>query len=345
MTGPRGDAPRKPTLEDVARAAGVSRALVSIVMREAPGASDETRARVQDVARELGYRPDARARLLAKQATRLIGVVYRVDALHHADLLASIYDEAEAAGYEIVLSGRTEHHDERKAVDALLDYRCDAVLILGTDLADATLNQVAKTVPLISVGRRVPGAGGRLDAIRSDDPEGVRQLVAHLAGMGHRDIVHVDGGVGTISADRRKAYRTAMTALGLRDHCNVITGDGRREAGVRAADALLEMDPRPTAVVCFNDETALGLMRQLVRKGYEVPGDVAVVGFDGSRLSKLAVRELTTIRQDVEALGRASVRRAIERLEGEDGGPQDVVLPVAFIDGETTSAPRPAAGA
>lgn len=339
MTGSRGEAPRKPTLEDVARAAGVSRALVSIVMREAPGASEETRARVLQVAEEIGYRPDARARLLARSDSRLLGVVYRVDALHHADLLAVIYDEVEAAGYELILSGRTEHHDERKAVDALLDYRCDAVLLLGPDLPDASINSYARIVPLVSLGRRIPGAIGRIDCVRSNEDDGIRAAVEHLAALGHRDIIHVDGGAGTISADRRKAYRATMTALGLRDHVHVLTGDARREGGVRAADALLAMDPRPTAVVCFNDETALGLMRALVRKGYSVPGDVSVVGYDGSRLSKLAVRELTTVRQDVEGLSRLAVRKAVERLASGNAEPTDSVLPAVLIEGETTAAP------
>ena len=124
----------RPTLEDVARHAGVSRALVSIVMRDVPGASDETRARVRRAADEIGYRPDPRARRLRQLRTKLLGVTFAAGQEFHAELVDGVYAAADEFGYEVVLSGVTRHHDEQRAVRTLLDDRCEAVLLLGPEL-------------------------------------------------------------------------------------------------------------------------------------------------------------------------------------------------------------------
>ena len=311
------DSIRKPTLEDVARAAGVSRALASIVMREAPGASARTRARVMAVADDLGYRPDVRARLLARASTRLLGVEYRVDSLHHADLIAPIYLAAEDAGYELILSGRTRHHDERHAVNTLLGYRCDALLMLGPDLGEPEINRLAETLPVVLAGRRMTHPAIGVDSVRTDEHAGLDLAVRHLAELGHLDIVHIDGGRNTIASDRRRGYRAAMTRLGLSDRIRILDGDGLVDGGIRAGERLLAIEPRPTGVVAYNDETAWGVMRALAGHGVAVPDDISVVGYDDTVLSQAAPRALTTIHQDAEAIGREAVSHAIRRLETE----------------------------
>src|SRR5687767_6073717 len=117
----------RPTMEDVAAHAGVSRALVSIVYRDVPGASDATRARVLAAGAELGYRPDHRARLLGRQRTRLIGVTFDVRQSFHGDLIDSLYSEAESLGYDLTLSAVTPSRPETQAIQSLLDYRCEAL--------------------------------------------------------------------------------------------------------------------------------------------------------------------------------------------------------------------------
>ena len=259
--------PRKPTLVDVARAAGVSRALVSIIIRGAPGASEETRARVLKIADELGYQPDVRARLLARSSPRLIGVTYKVGSLHHADLLSPIYETAEAAGYEVILSGRTRRHDERHATDALIGYRCDALLIISPEVPEAELQRLSTTVPVLSLGRRMLHATTDVDVVRTDEVAGIRMAIDHLARLGHRRIAHVDGGTGVIGSDRRRAYREHMTRLGLREDVHIVPGGDNGEAGRRAGRHLLREPDRPTAVICYNDECAWGVMRALADDG------------------------------------------------------------------------------
>jgi DNA-binding LacI/PurR family transcriptional regulator len=335
-----GNGTRKPTLVDVAKAAGVSRALVSIIVRGAPGASDETRARVLAMAEELGYRPDTRARLLARSASRLLGVTYKVGSLHHADLLSPIYETAEAAGYEVILSGQTHQHDEHRAINVLLGYRCDAMLMISPDMTEAELQRLATTMPVLSLGRRMLHGAGGVDVVRTDEDTGIRLAVEHLVGLGHRRIAHVDGGHRTIASDRRRPYREHMTRLGLRDEIHVVTGGDDGESGRRGARALFAGDRLPTAVIVYNDESAWGVMRTLADHGLAVPQDVSVVGYDGSAVARMAPHELTTIRQDVAGLGHRAVERLIARLE-QDVPVGDLVLVPTFAPGETTG-PAPA---
>ncbi|MDF2830715.1 MAG: LacI family transcriptional regulator, partial [Mycobacterium sp.] len=139
----------RPTLEDVARRAGVSRALVSIVMREAPGASDVTRARVRAAADAIGYRPDPRARRLRQLRTGLIGVMFGVGQEFHAELVDGVYAAAQDTGYDVVLSGVTPHHDERRALHALVDDRCEGIVLLGPSTSARELAELDTRVPVV----------------------------------------------------------------------------------------------------------------------------------------------------------------------------------------------------
>ena len=153
---------RRPTLADVAARAGVSTALVSIVMREAPGASAATRERVLAIADELGYRPDIRARLLRRSRSRLLGVVFGVQHAFHGDLVGGLYAAADRVGYELALSAVTPGRDEERAVGSLLQDRCEALVLLGPQAPTAYLADARGPAP--GGGRRPRGAqpgGGR----------------------------------------------------------------------------------------------------------------------------------------------------------------------------------------
>ncbi|HET9522461.1 MAG TPA: LacI family DNA-binding transcriptional regulator [Candidatus Limnocylindrales bacterium] len=328
---------RRPTLEDVAKASGVSRALVSIVIRRAPGASEATRERVLRVAAEIGYRPDARARLLATTSTRLIGVVFNVQHAFHADLLPGIYAAAETVGYEVVLSGTTPDHDERRAIDTLLGYRCDALLVLGAESSERRIADLATRLPVVVVGRRL--AAARTDALRTDDAAGMRLAVEHLVGLGHEDIVHVDGGPGIKASDRRRGYRAAMRRAGLAGRIRIVAGGQTTEQGAAAGARVLALAEPPTAIVAFDDDCAFGLIDALRSGGIAVPVGISVVGYDGSRFSRSPLSNLTTVGQDATALASLAVTRAVARLEGYEGTDHDVVLQPRLLVRGTTAAP------
>jgi DNA-binding LacI/PurR family transcriptional regulator len=328
---------RRPRLQDVAVSAGVSPATVSLVLRGAPGPSAATRDRVLDAASRLGYRPDRAASLLARRRSRLIGVVMDVRSTFHAQLVEDVHEAAEEHGYDLVLSTVTRTRDDRRAVETLLDSRCEALVLLGPDAPAARLSALARQLPVVAVGRPVSADG--VDVVRAADDEGVAQAVEHLAGLGHRRIAHVDGGRGPIATARRRGYERAMRRRGLGEHLQVVGGDPGEESGARAARTLFGSDPRPTAVVTYNDASAVGLLDALLRGGVDVPGEVSVVGYDDSPLSRLAHIDLTTVSQDSPQLTRLAVAAVVERLDGGRTEQREVVVPPHLVVRGTTGPP------
>jgi DNA-binding LacI/PurR family transcriptional regulator len=232
---------RRPTLSDVAALAGVSKSLVSIVMRGEPGAGAETRRRVLDAATRLGYQPDSRARLLRSGRSRLLGVVFGIQHAFHADLVTDLYTAARETGYELALSAVTPQRDEEEAVTGLLQDRCEALILLGPQSPAARLTRLADRLPVVAVARGVRGAA--VDVVRSADADGLRLAVDHLAGLGHRRIAHIDGGRAPGAADRRRGYREAMHRHGLDAEIRVVPGGLTEEDGAEAARTLLASRP------------------------------------------------------------------------------------------------------
>lgn len=335
--GPEG---KRPTLADVAARAGVSTALVSIVMRGAKGASDRTREHVLRAAKEIGYRPDTRARLLRSSRSRLLGVQFGLQQPFHADLVEGVYAAAEPAGYQIALSAVAPTRGERHAVETLLADRCEALILLGPQAPAAQLAEAAAQLPVVSVARRLRRTAG-IDVVRTADDDGARQAVGHLVALGHRDIVHIDGGKAPGAADRRRGYRTAMSRHGLSGYARIQAGGLTEEDGAAAARALLGGGPMPTAVLAFNDRCATGVLDAFLRAGVPVPGEVSVVGFDNSHLARLAHIDLTTVGQDIPRLASLAVGRAIARLDGEPAAEREIVIAPHLVVRGTTAAPRP----
>ncbi|MFJ3672690.1 LacI family DNA-binding transcriptional regulator [Streptomyces sp. NPDC090106] len=338
-------------MADVARKAGVSRALVSIVFRNQPGAGEETRQRVLRVADEIGYRPDNAARLLARGRSRTIGVMFIVHQTFHTDLIEGVYPEAERLGYDVLLSAAAEGRSEAKAVEALLAHRCEALILLGSgsgagegldEIDAAYLHDLGGRAATVSVGRRVPQAP--VDFVHSAEGKGVRLAMDHLIELGHRRIVHIDGGRGPGSAERRRAYRASMRRHGLDAEIRVIPGEHTERSGIETGQLLLaERErglPLPTAVLAGNDRCAMGVLMAMTRGGVEVPRDLSVVGYDDSHLSHLMPVGLTTVRQDARLMAQSAVRFAVERLEKPELEPREAVLDSRLVV-RGTSGPVP----
>lgn len=325
-------AARPPTMEDVAARAGVSRALVSIVFRNQPGASEETRRRVRDVASVLGYAPDQRARLLGRKRSGQLGVAFGLQHGFHGELVEAMYAPAEHAGYELVLTGFAPSRSEGRAIDDLLAYRCEAVIVVGPTMRTQDLVAVSKQLPTVVLARRVPGGG--VDVVRTDDIDGARQATQHLIAQGHHRILHIDGGRAPGAAERRRGYRQAMVAAGL-DPMPFVSGgltemDGAR-AGTTVADMLRRRRGKPIAVFTFNDQCALGLVHVVRAAGFAVPDDLAVVGYDDSRVARLPWVELTTIAQDIQQLAERAVHQAITRTHQPAGSQETIVAPELVV--------------
>jgi DNA-binding LacI/PurR family transcriptional regulator len=323
-------------MESVAAEAGVSRALVSIVFRNQPGASAETRSRVLAVADRIGYRPDHRAQLLGRKRTGLIGVVFGIRHTFHGDLVESLYAAAEPVGYEVALSAVVPNRDERTAIEALQSYRCEALVLLGPELVEEELLALARAVPVVIVARslsRRARALNQLDVVRSDDTAGATAAVEHLRSLGHTDIWHVDGGRAAGATERRRGYRTAMRRADL--PTRVLPGGLTEERGTAAAKKLLAQPHQPSAVTVFNDRSAVGLIDTLRRAGVHAPQDLSVLGYDDDHVARLPSVNLTTMRQDITQLAAAAMEQALDQLNGKPC--RETVIPPALVVRGTTS--------
>lgn len=329
-------------MADVAREAGVSRSLVSIVFRGAEGASAATRERVLAAAAELGYRPDSLAQGLRRNRSRHLGVLFSLRRPFEVELVENMYPVAEQLGYRLLLGPFTPGRGQDAVIDELLGYRCAGLIVVGPELHARDLEPLIKEVAVVEVGRDV--SHGVLDVIRNDDAVGTRQAVDHLIGLGHRDIAYVDGGDNPGADRRRDGYRAAMHDHGLAGHVRVVPGGYTEGEGAEAGVRLLAEGPS-TAVIAANDLCAIGLLDVVIRAGLRVPEDLSVIGYDDSRFGILPGIDLTSVRQNIPRTARLAVKTVAARLDKPTRKPRELVTqPKLTIRGSTAPPPTNSAG-
>ena len=328
---------RRPTMADIARHVGVSRPLVSIVMRGADGASEATRQRVLQAAAELGYRPDSLAQGLRSNRTRHLGVLFALRRPFEVELVEDMFPVVEKLGYHLLLGATTAVRGQEAVTDELLRYRCEGLIVVGPELHAHRLDPIAEEVPVVEIGRGV--TRGPVDVVRNDDALGTRQAVDHLVALGHRSIAFVSGGDNPGADEREAGYREAMIGHGLAAELRVVPGGYTEDQGANAAQILLA-DRLPTAVIASNDLSAIGLLDCMLRAGVRVPEDLSVVGYDDSRFARLPGIDLTSVRQDVAQMAELAVQAVVERLELPPREPKNVALPPQLVIRGTTSPPR-----
>jgi DNA-binding LacI/PurR family transcriptional regulator len=337
-------------MEDVAREAGVSRALVSLVMRERPNVSEERRRRVLAAAAKLGYRPNAMARSLASRRTKTVGVI--LDDLRNpffAEIAGGVEELASEAGYQLLLAaGGRQARRERVALDALLEHRVSGIILVSPRMPAGDIAAAAAEAPLVIVGRSVRGVDA--DSVLINEAHGAGLVLDHLIGLGHERIAHVDGGSGAGGPQRRAAYLRIMRAHRLARHALVIPGDFTEEAGVSAAGELLRRAELPTAIFAANDMVAAGLLGGLDRAGVQVPDDVSIVGYDNISIAHLAHVSLTTVDQPRTEMGRLALELLLDRIDNRRANEVRLIEPSLVVRSttappRTVAAPRAAAAA
>lgn len=319
----------RPTIKDVAARAGVSIATVSRALNDKGDVSTETRERVREVAREVGYSADPSARSLVTHKTRLVAVVVGDNAGHRdlslvffGKVLAAISGRLAQSSYDPVLLPRG---------DIGTDHRFDAAVLIGVDDDDPLIAQLdARDIPLVGVDVR---CAGNAAYVGSDHADGVRLALGHLHALGHRRVAHIAGALNTrAGTERLDAFRRDARALGLDPSEELVRqGDFSSASGYRETCALLALDKRPTAIVAASDLMALAALQAIRDAGLEPGHDVAVVGFDDLEAAALAHPPLTTVRQDRRELGTVAATRAIELIEQPDVPARETVLPVELV--------------
>ncbi len=331
-------------MEDVAREAQVSRALVSLVMREQPNVSEERRTRVLEAAARLGYRPNAMARSLASRRTKTVGVL--LDDLRNpffAEIAGGVEELASELGYQVLLAaGGRQARRERAALAALLEYRVDGIILVSPRMRVADIAAAAAEAPLAVVGR--PARGVDAAFVLIDETRGAELVLEHLVGLGHVRIAHVDGGNGAGGPQRRAAYIRGMKQRRLGHHVQVIAGDFTEEAGASAARELVA-DGRtargqlPTAIFAANDMIAAGLLGGFDHAGLEVPEDISIIGYDNIGIAHLAHVALTTVDQPRTEMGRLALELVLDRIEHRRPSVVRTLEPTLVVRA-TTAAPR-----
>ncbi|MDI5980391.1 LacI family DNA-binding transcriptional regulator [Amycolatopsis magusensis] len=331
----------RPTMEDVAARAGVSRALVSLVMRNSPKVSEQRRTAVLKAADELGYQPHVMARSLASRTSTVLGVmVSDLRNAFFADVVEGLDSAAQAAGFDLILNtGSRSPAREQAALRSLLSFRPAGVILLSPVLSAAAVEKAAEQCPLVLVSRT--SRLSTVDTVNDDGTAGVALAVDHLVERGHRRIVHFDGGSAASAAARRRGYRAAMARHGLEPR--IVRSEHTDTAGEKAVRELLSsVDSRelPTAVISGNDFNAVGVISAFEEAGFRVPEDVSVVGYDNTSLAALRHVWLTTVDQPRLEMGRLAVEALLERVRGERDEPMRHLLHPSLVVRGTTAAPR-----
>jgi DNA-binding LacI/PurR family transcriptional regulator len=325
---------------DVARRAGVSKSLVSLVMRGVGNVSEEKRRRVLDVAARLGYRPNAAARSLVRRRTGLLGVL--LSDLHNpffAEVIDGIQAEAAAQGYRTILgTGDREERSEARALETMLELRTEGLILASPVLPMRTIAAAGAELPTVLVARRSSLAD--VDSVTNDDVAGAGLAVEHLASLGHRRVAHVDGGRGAGALERRRGYVRAMERRGLGALVRVAPGSYTEDGGRDGTAALLARGPRPTAIFAANDLAAIGVLSALADRGLRVPEDVSVVGYDNTALAAVRQVNLTTVDQPRPEIGRRAVSLLVERLHGRRRTTRHVLVAPTLVVRGTTAPPR-----
>jgi DNA-binding LacI/PurR family transcriptional regulator len=206
-------------------------------------------------------------------------------------------------------------------VRQLLEHRVEALACFNPDPTSPALRQALELMPMIWLGERT--AEPRADVVRTDDDTGLRLLVEHLVGLGHREIVYAGGLDGSVGRDRAAAYRSAMATCGLAERIDVVEVGFGEEDGARAAAVLLTRPELPTAVIGCSDHCGAGLIAALGRAGISVPGQVSVTGYDDSDIAATSYNDLTAVRQDVDLTVDATLSAIMRRLEDPAAPPRE----------------------
>lgn len=306
-----------PTIRSVAERAGVSKSLVSLVMRGSPQVSEARRMAVLEAATELGYRTNALARSLGQRRTQSIGVV--VSDLANPvflDMLGGFEEVSEAAGLRIVLGGgRRDAARVARLIDTFVELRVEAISIFGTvpGLRRDALPVAACPVVLVSSPDL---RARRVDVVDDDDVRGAVLAVEHLISLGHRRIAHIAGPPGGVARSRRAGYEDAMRRARRGRWIRVENGDFTEETGYRAGLRLLRHPGRrPQAIFGCDDMAAVGVLTAADELGIPVPGRLSVVGYDDTTLARIGHVSLTSVDPNGREIGRRAAAFAVERIE------------------------------
>jgi LacI family transcriptional regulator len=328
------------TLEEIARAAGVSPSTVSRILNGTVRVSSEKREAVEQAIAQFRYRPNVLARSLASGRSNTIGVLTQtVASPFYAEWLRGIEEALHEPGFTpVFVSSRWNIDEERTRIEQLIARRVDGIIVLHGQLDESYLEDFSRQTPIVVLGRSLEDSPV-LAGFPIDNVQGAFDATQHLIAQGHRKIAFIAGPTThTDALERLVGYRMALDQAGIGfDAIRVEQGDFVETGGVAAMERLLERGVGFTAVFCANDQTAYGARLVLYRRGLRVPEDVSLVGFDDVPTSQYATPPLTTVRQPIYELGQQAAAAIVALIRKEPITRNPV--PLSLVVRETTCPP------
>lgn len=326
-----------PTLAEVAKVAGVSLMTASRAINNRPGVSPEKREDILRIADEMGYVVNRAAQKLTGARTRIIAVVAELHTPFTSDLLLGMGAVARAADYEMLVYSLPVR--DRRPPGSILDLLrqiVDGVIVILPYESDYLESMATAHIPVVTIEQ---GAVSAFPSVTADNYQGGLSALQHLIELGHRRIAHIAGNDRLTSArDRRRAYHDILAQARLPyDPDLEVDGDFSRKGGFEAAQKLLALADRPTAIFAANDISAYGAIAAIREAGLSVPGDISVVGFDDIPIASQLHPQLTTVRQPLQQMARAAVNLLLALVAGLDAPSEQIVLPTQLILRESTT--------
>lgn len=308
------------SIKDIARLAGVSHSTVSRALRKSPLIPAATADRIQRIADQAGYTASAVARSLVTRRTHTIGVVVTSIAdPFNGEVFAGIEELANLHGYSVVLANsHGEAEREVAVVRALKEQRFDGVLVASSRVGALYMGKLSELqIPIVLINSHHTTEFAH--SVTIDNVNGAYRAVRHLIALGHREIAYIGDRFGLGSnADRKTGYRKALreSAIDIRPAL-IVSGDGKPDGAIAALRKLLALPARPTAIFCYNDMTALGVLREAAEQGLQLPRQLSVAGFDDLFFAPLLNPPLTTIHQPRQEIGRMAMKLLLALLQGK----------------------------
>ncbi len=335
------------TIYDVAKKAGVSIATVSRVLNKKDNVSEETKQRVMDAIEELNYVPNMIASaLMTKKMSTLSLLIPDVINPFFSEIARGVEDAANNYNYNVIVCN-TDYDLKKEAVylNLLKQKSVDGFIVASAIYNDKNVYDLIKQdYPLVLLGREIDGIekNTRTDVIVSNDICGGYQATKHLIELGHRKIDLILGPKEIkVNRDREKGYRKALRDHGIAvDKNRIHNGRFKIEFGCSKALEILRKKEQPTAIFAGNDIIAIGVLRAAKSLGYDVPGDLSVVGYDNTILAEIADPPLTTINQQMYKMGYMAAEMLIKRLKGDKKPAQRVIFETKLVVRKSTAKPR-----
>lgn len=332
------------TIKDVAKAAGVSHTTVSRALRDNPTIAATTTANIKQLAEEMGYVPNHMARGLKMQRSGVLGVIVRrVDDPFFGQVLDGIEDVTRAASYNLFLA--VSHNDpsvENDIIESMIEQRVDGIIVCSTRISPIGRKRLTQTkIPTVFVNNQANDDAAY--AISHDDTYGSRVLTQYLIELGHTKIAYIGNANAGITNHRRQlGYQAALTEAGMIVRPEYIAPalNGRASGGAAIMQELLRVEDRPTAIVCFNDMTAMGAIHTLAVNGLRVPEECSVTGFDNVPLAPYLLPSLTTFDQPTFELGKKSAEMLLHQLTHQNEHHSTIKLRGELIIRDSTAPPQ-----